>query len=135
MQRDQDQIEAAGADLVVIGMGTPAHAQDFRKEMGFGGPRLLLSRDKAAYEAMDLERASTARVYHPGSVGSGLARGVGLMRQGKRGVRTPRQDWHQLGGAFVVAPGGDVAWAHRSRHPGDLPAHDELIAAVRNAAQ
>lgn len=133
MQRDREEFAASGGDLVAIGMGTPAYAGAFREETGFQG-RLLLSRDKAAYEAFDLDRASTARVFHPESTMSGLRRSVGLRKQGLAPVKRPKQDWHQLGGAFVVAPGGDIAWVHRSRHPGDLPDNETVLSELRAAA-
>ena len=133
MQRDREKFEASGGDLVAIGMGTPPYAQNFREETGFDG-RILLSRDKAAYEAFDLDRASTARVFHPESTLAGLRRSVGLRREGLAPVKRPKQDWHQLGGAFVIAPGGEITWAHRSRHPGDLPDNETVLQELRAAA-
>jgi hypothetical protein len=133
LQRDSEQFAASGGDLVTIGMGTPPHARKFREETGFTG-RLLLSRDKSAYEAFDLERASTAKVFTPEATLAGLRRGAGLQRRGLAPVKRPKQDWHQLGGAFVVAPGGEIAWAHRSRHPGDLPSNETVLAKLRAAA-
>jgi AhpC/TSA antioxidant enzyme len=133
LQRDREGFAASGGDLVVVGMGTPAHARVFRDETGFEG-RLLLSRDKAAYEAFDLDRASTARVFAPGSTIAGLRRSAGLTRRGLAPVKRPQQDWHQLGGAFVVAPDRAIVWAHRSRHPGDLPDNATVLSALRAAA-
>jgi hypothetical protein len=132
LQRDREKFAESGGDLVVIGMGTPPHARNFREETGFEG-RMLLSRDKTAYEAFDLDRASTARVFTPGATVAGLRRSVGLQRQGLAPVKRPKQDWHQLGGAFVSAPGGEIAWAHRSKHPGDLPPNESVLAELRAA--
>lgn len=134
LQRDHEKFAEAGGALVVIGMGTPSHAQHFREETGFTAGRLLLSRDRAAYEAFDLDRASTARVFAPGATVAGLRRSVGLQRQGLAPVKRPKQDWHQLGGAFVIAPGGEVTWEHRSRHPGDLPDNETVLGGLRTAA-
>ncbi len=133
MQRDRNRFAATGGELAVVGMGTPAMARDFRRELGTDW-RLLLSRDKAAYNAFDLERASTRGVFAPAALGSSVARTAGLVRRGKAPLRSPQQDWHQLGGAFVIAPGRGVVWAHRSRHPGDLPDHEALLGALRDAA-
>ena len=36
--------------------------------------------------------------------------------------------------SFVVAPGGEIAYAHRSRDPGDLPDNETLVAELRAAA-
>lgn len=133
MQREREEFAASGGDLVTIGMGTPAHAGVFRGETGFEG-RILLSRDKAAYEAFDLDRGSTLTVLGPASTLAGLKRGAGLRKQGLAPVKRPQQDWHQLGGAFVIEPGGEIRWAHRSRHPGDLPDNETVLAELRAAA-
>jgi AhpC/TSA antioxidant enzyme len=133
LQRDRHRFAASGGDLVAVGMGTPEQAQVFREETGFEG-RMLLSRDKAAYDAFDLDRASTARVFSPQSTIAGVKRSVGLRRQGLAPVKRPQQDWHQLGGAFVVARGGEIVWDHRSRHPGDLPDNETMLAELESAA-
>ena len=109
--------------LWLVGMGTPAHAQAFKAETGVEFP-VLLSRDKAAYQAMDLERASTARVFAPGAALSSLRR----IRHAP--LRAPEQDWHQLGGAFVIAPGGEIVFAHRASHPADEADIDAIAAAL-----
>ena len=109
--------------LWLVGMGTPAHARAFKQETGVEFP-VLLSRDKAAYEAMDLKRASTAEVFAPGALGSTLKRLRHLP------LRAPEQDWHQLGGTFVIAPRGEVVFAHRATHPADEPDVDAVVRAL-----
>jgi len=109
--------------LWLVGMGTPAHAQSFKDETGVTFP-VLLSRDKAAYEAMDLKRASTREVFAPGALGSTMSR----LRH--MPLRPPEQDWHQLGGAFVIAPGGDVVFAFQAQHPADEPDIDAIARAL-----
>jgi AhpC/TSA antioxidant enzyme len=134
LQRDRDRFAATGGELAVVGMGTPAMARDFRGELGVDA-RVLLSRDKEAYLTMDLERASTSQVFSPSALGSSVVRSAGLLRRGKAPAKAPQQDWHQLGGAFVIAPGGELVWEHRSRHPGDLPDHEAMLEALRDAAR
>jgi hypothetical protein len=53
---------------------------------------------------------------------------------GNRPKRRPEQDWHQLGGAFVFAPGGQVSWSHRAGHAGDDPDHRLLAEALLGGA-
>lgn len=110
----------------MVGMGTPAHGAAFKSETGAELP-LLFSRDKSAYRAMDLGRASTGRVFHPRAVASGLRRRASFV------AKAPEQDWHQLGGAFVIDTSGNVVFEHRSRWPGDEPDLDELAGALRRA--
>jgi peroxiredoxin len=136
LQRDRDRLAETGGDVVLVGMGRPEHARHFRAETGVDFP-LLLSRDMAAYEAMDLERGSLAQVFSPGSVAKSLTRnlgiGVGRAKGGNLPLRAPQQDWHQLGGAFVIAPGGRVVYEHRAADPGDNPPTEELVGALEAA--
>jgi len=109
--------------LWLVGMGTPAHARKFKEETGVTFP-MLLSPDKKAYEAMDLRRGSTGDVFSP--------RGIvtSLRRARHQPLRPPEQDWHQLGGTFVIAPGGEVEVAHRADHPADEPDVDAVVRAL-----
>jgi peroxiredoxin len=110
--------------LWLVGMGTPAHARAFKDETGVSFP-VLVSPDKAAYQAMDLRRGSTREVFSP------RALGATLRRLGHTPTKLPEHDWHQLGGTFVIAPGGEVVFAHRADHPGDEPEIDAVVAALQ----
>lgn len=128
LHRDRDRLLAAGGDVVLVGMGSAAHAEKFREETGVGEDfRLLRSPDKAAYEALDLRRGSLRQVFARQAMKLGRERSAAFV------ARKPEQDWHQLGGAFVIAPDGEVVWEHRARHSGDNPDHDALIAALEGA--
>jgi AhpC/TSA antioxidant enzyme len=109
--------------LWLVGMGSAAHARSFKDETGVEFP-LLLSPDKRAYEAMDLKRGSNRDVFDPRAAGSTLRRLRHLP------LRAPEQDWHQLGGTFVIAPGGEVVFAHRAEHPADEPDVDAVVRAL-----
>ena len=109
--------------LWLVGMGTPAHARAFKDQTGVTFP-VLLSPDKKAYEAMDLKRASTAGLASPKAALKSLARAR------HQPLRPPEQDWHQLGGTFVIAPGGEVVFAHRGEYPGDEPDVGAIAAAL-----
>ena len=124
MHRHQEDL--AGR-LWLVGMGTPAHAQAFKEQTGVSFP-VLLSPDKKAYEAMDLKRGSTAQVFSPRGALKSLARAR------HQPTRMPEQDWHQLGGTFVIAPGGKVAFEHRAGHPGDEPEVDEIVRALEDSS-
>ena len=120
MHRHQEQF---GGRLWLVGMGTPAHARAFKDETGVTFP-VLLSPDKKAYEAMDLKRGSNADVFNPRAALSSLRRAR------HQPLRAPEQDWHQLGGTFVIAPGGEVVFAHRGEYPGDEPEVGAIAAAL-----
>jgi hypothetical protein len=123
----------------LLGMGTPVQARAFKEQTGVSFP-LLLSPDMLAYQAMDLPRGGFLQIFGPVAqrIARRRAKGVGLERTAKGGNRPkqrPEQDWHQLGGAFVFAPGGRVVWTHRARHAGDDADHNALAAALENAGQ
>ena len=120
MHRHKEQFDGR---LWLVGMGTPAHARAFKEQTGVDFP-VLLSPDKKAYEAMDLKRGSNADVFNPRAALKSLARAR------HQPMRAPEQDWHQLGGTFVIAPGGEVVFAHRAEHPADEPDVGALLAAL-----
>ena|SRR3989442_14872921 len=137
LHRDRDRLAATGGDVVLVGMGTPDHARAFKDETGieFG---ILLSRDKAAYRAMELKRGSTREVFAPGQLRSSALRalgvGAGRARGGNLALRPAQQDWHQFGGAFVFARGGDLVFEQRARDPSDTASVEDLERALKQAA-
>jgi hypothetical protein len=137
LHRDRDRLAATGGDVVQVGMGTPPHAVAFKADTGNEFP-ILLSRDKEAYRAMDLKRGSTREVFAPRQLTSSALRamgvGTGRAKGGNLALRPAQQDWHQFGGAFVVAPGGELVFEQRARDPSDTVSVEALEAALRKAA-
>jgi peroxiredoxin len=129
LHRDRDRFDAAGANLVVIGQGTPRHAQHFREEYGLDGLEILVDPDRAAYEVAGAKVATVAELIGPRSFATGVKRAATerVMQGAVKGHPA------QLGGVLVVAPGGDVAWAHLADNAGDNPPNDDVIAAVEAA--
>jgi peroxiredoxin len=130
LHRDRERFDAAGARLVVIGQGTPAHAQHFREQFDLEGLEVLVDPDRAAYKAAGAKVGSLSELLGPRSVLSGIKRAASeRMVQG-------RTQGHpaQLGGVLVIAPGGEVAWAHLAENAADNPPNDEVLEAVRAAA-
>ncbi len=136
LERDRHLL-APDPNVWLIGMGTAAQARAFKQQTGVRFP-VLLSADLGAYEAMNLPRGSLRQIFGFAAqrVARRRAKGVGLDRQAEGGNRPkarPEQDWHQLGGAFVFARGGQLVWSHRARHAGDGPDHRLLGEALRGA--
>jgi peroxiredoxin len=136
LERDRHMLPSE-PNLWLVGMGTPVQARAFKQQTGVRFP-LLLSPDLQAYHAMDLPRGSLLQIFGLAAqrIARRRARGVGLDREAQGGNRPkarPEQDWHQLGGAFVFAPGGTIVWSHRARHAGDDPDHATLAKALRDA--
>jgi peroxiredoxin len=138
LERDRHLL-GAEPNVWLLGMGTPVQARAFKEQTGVSFP-LLLSPDMLAYQAMDLPRGGFLQIFGLAAqrVARRRAKGIGLERAaagGNRPKQRPEQDWHQLGGAFVFAPGGRVVWGHRARHAGDDTDHNALAAALRDAEQ
>lgn len=136
LERDRGLLPAE-PNIWLVGMGTPVQAQAFKQQTGVQFP-VLLSPDLRAYEAMNLPRGSLRQIFGLAAqrVARRRAKGVGLDREAEGGNRPkakPEQDWHQLGGAFVFAPGGQVVWEHRARHAGDSPDHSVFAKALCDA--
>jgi peroxiredoxin len=138
LERDRDLLPPS-PNVWLVGMGLPIQARAFKEQTGVRFP-VLLSPDLSAYEAMELPRGSLRQIFGLAAqrVARRRANGIGLDRQatgGNRPKKRPEQDWHQLGGAFVVARGGAVVWSHRARHAGDSPDHAQLGQALLRADQ
>jgi hypothetical protein len=127
LHRAQDQFEAAGARLVLVGMGTPRQAAWFSRKYA-PGVTLLADDERRSYRAAGLHSGSVGDLLGPKSVVSGIRHAArsGVM-QGR-----PTGNVAQLGGALVVAPGGELRFVHRSRHAGDSAEPDALLGAVRS---
>ena len=119
----QDEIEAAGGDLVVIGNGAAHFAKAFREDLDFRGT-LLVDPELRAYRVAGLRRGRV-EVLSP-RLGWNALRALG---KGHRQGAIEGDPW-QLGGALVIRPGGDLAFRHVSTVAGDHADPEELIAAL-----
>jgi peroxiredoxin len=121
-----DELQAAGGGAVAIGMGTPAHAAEFRRMSGIGFP-LLVSPDTSLHEQVGLTRGNWLRVV------ASLPQAIRELP--RHGAKITGADMSQLAGTFVVAPDGEVAYAHRARTASDNAPIDEIVAAIGRAAR
>ena len=129
LHRDRDKFDAAGARLVVIGQGTPAHAQHFRDQFDLEGLEILVDPDREAYRRAGAKVATLGELIGPRSVVRGVRRSVSeRMVQG-----AVKGHPAQLGGVLVVAPGGEVAWAHMADNAADNAPNEDVLAAVEAA--
>jgi hypothetical protein len=127
----RDRLEELGTDTEVVlatftgGDEVLAYAADH--DLGFP---VLRDPDRAAYRAFGLGRGSVRRVWGRRA----LRRYVELIRRdGLGGLHRPTEDTLQLGGDFVVAPDGTLAWGFWGEGPDDRPSIDALVAAVELA--
>ena len=127
LHRDREQFDAAGANLVLIGQGTPEQGANFKKSHGVELP-LLVDPDRASYKAAGAKKATFNELLGPSVVLKGIRRGI------QKGLRQGRTVGHpaQLGGVLVVATDGRVTWAHLADDASDNPPNDAVLEAVRD---
>jgi hypothetical protein len=125
LHRAHERFEAAGVEVTLIGMGTPRHAAWFRAKYA---PALavLADDDRVSYRAAGLKVGSVTDLVGPKSVIGGVRH---ALRSGVVQGR-PVGNVSQLGGALVVAPGGDVVLEQRARDAADSADVEALLAAV-----
>ncbi|MEM7274109.1 MAG: AhpC/TSA family protein [Actinomycetota bacterium] len=88
--------------------------------------------ERTSYRAYGLGRGTVRRVWGRRAIG----RYRELLTDGdsgadsRRRLRVPTEDTRQLGGDFVVAPDGTLAWGFWGAGPDDRPSVDQLVAAV-----
>jgi hypothetical protein len=131
LHRARGEFEAAGARLVVVGPGTPAHAADFRRRQKVDDLLLLVDTDRTAYKLAGTRRASVAELLGPKVALKGLR---STLRGHPQGPTFGGGDPAQLGGVLVVASDGSIPWGHLSEDASDNPPVDEVLAAARAAA-
>jgi peroxiredoxin len=113
LRGEVEGIRALGAGLAVVGNGTPAQAKDFAAEYELPFP-LYVDPKLEAYRAAGLRRG-VLDTLNAGTFSHALR----ALRTGARQSLLAKGDPWQLGGAFVVEPGGRIAFRHVSRDAGD----------------
>lgn len=127
LRRDQQQFARAGMRVVLIGLGDPTKAREFRDT--FALPfTILADPEKTAFRAYDLIYRMRLRqeALNPDSVLKTLA------RTPRYGWAMTEQDIFQLGGVFVVDRTGIIRFAYRSLRAADHPPHAAIIASIGN---
>lgn len=118
-----DDIRTRGAELVVVGNGAPHFAAVFREDFALDGP-LLVDPELRAYRAAGLRRGRVEALSPKLPLNALRALRRGARQQGVQG------DPWQLGGVFVIRPGGELSFRHVSREAGDHPPVDAILAAL-----
>ena len=126
MDRAREDIEAAGANLVLIGQLTPRHAAHFRSRQNVELP-VLADEQRVSYKAAGAKVGSINDLLGPKVVAKGA---LTTLRTGKLQGRTIGHP-AQLGGAMVIAPSNEIAWSHMAKDASDNAAPEEILGAVR----
>jgi AhpC/TSA antioxidant enzyme len=122
-----DDLKATGAEIVVIGNGSPSFIDGFREETGWRGP-IYVDPSLEVYKAAGLKRG-VLRTFSPAAA----LRSIGTLSRGVRQGRTQGDPWQQ-GGVLVISRSGDVLWSHASAGPGDNASAEQILSALRAPA-
>lgn len=124
-----DEVEALGAQVILIGIGTSIQGFTFRKRAGSRFP-VMVTQDHTLYRTMGL--ASRRRLLNPIRNATAF---INFVRAGMYPYQRTG-DPNRLGGVFVVEQGGRrVTWEHRARYAADLAAGADVVGALRAAAR
>jgi hypothetical protein len=108
----KDRLAASWITVVAIGSGTPEQARLFVVKTEFDG-EMYVDQDLLTFRAFNLVRGFL-RTVGPAALWHGLA----AMKKGFQQGRTEGDLWQQ-GGVFVMGPGRQMIFQHRSRVAGD----------------
>ncbi len=121
------EVRALGVDVAAIGNGTPFMAQAFVEDTGLDVP-VFTNPERNVYTALGAVRPPWTFIFNPRLYVNSLRVLLRGFRQG------PLQgDRGQLGGVFVILPGGRMPFAHRSQVAGDIPSNARVLEALRAA--
>jgi hypothetical protein len=126
LHREIDSIKTAGADVFVIGNGSPSFIEGFRETTGYDGP-IYTDPSLAVFTMAYLKRGVMATL-NPFALGKTL----GAFARGHRQGLTKGDNWQQ-GGVLVIAANGKVIWHHASDRPGDNAEPSQIVAALKSA--
>jgi NAD(P)-dependent dehydrogenase (short-subunit alcohol dehydrogenase family) len=119
--------QSQGINVVIVGNGNAVFAESFREEFEIEGT-LLVDPELAAYRAAGLRRGRT-EIASPKLVLNAFR----AYKEGARQTGVEGDPW-QLGGVFVIASGGNLRFAYRSREAGDHAAPRDIEASLSSSA-
>ena len=123
-----EAIHVAGAELVIVGSGSPQMAGFFAEDYAITTP-VLTDPQRAVYRSLQVRRPSLLAFLDPRQFVPGLRALINGHRQ-KLARMDALGDQRQLGGVFIVCPGGELAWAQRSAFAGDHPPNAAILEAL-----
>ena len=123
MRDEIESIHALGAELVIVGNGKREFAANFRTDMELEGP-LFVDPELHAYRAAGLRRGRV-ELLSPRMPLNALR----SLRAGHRQTGVEGDPW-QLGGVFVIRPGGELVYRQASREAGDHAPVAEILSAL-----
>ena len=124
MRRNKKSIEKAGAQVVLVGMGTPSESAEFAAKFNISFP-IVADPQKKLYRRFELKQMSTLGFFSPSVALKGAAAIVG-----GHGIGRPQGDVRQLPGVFIINTAGQIVFSHFSNNPADHPDAKTILAAL-----
>jgi len=123
----QDEITAAGAEIVAVGTGDERYAKAFVADEHVPFPVLVDDAADAAHAASVKKVNFVTLLFDPRSI-------KGARRAHRDGYRVKKSGKrvNQLGATFVIGPGSTIRYEHIDAHTADHAPLDEVLAAVRH---
>jgi len=119
----RQQVLDLDAELVFIGSGSPEQAGWFVEDFSIEAPAYS-DESLAAYRALETRRGLLSSI-HPRV----LLRSARALLGGFRQTATQGPVLQQ-GGVWILLPGDEVAYSHRSSYAGDHPSPDDILHAL-----
>jgi peroxiredoxin len=126
LRRKTDQFQHVGANLVIVGLGSPEETADFKARFDVPFP-MIADPQKRLFAAFQLKQASTGSLFSLGMA----AKGLSAMARGHR-MGIPQGDVRQLPGVFIIDTDGRIRFSHYSKDPADHPDPEDLLAFLQN---
>jgi alkyl hydroperoxide reductase subunit AhpC len=123
LRRNKKNIEKAGAQVVLVGMGTPSESAEFAAKFNVPFP-IVADPGKKLYRKFELKQMSTLGFFSPSVALKGVAAIVG-----GNGIGRPQGDVRQLPGVFIINTAGQIVFSHFSGNPADHPDLKTILAA------
>jgi hypothetical protein len=121
LRQHKGRFDAAGARILLVGMGTLEQTADFIKQLEIPFP-MACDPQRIVYKAFALKRISPLGFLSPALAVKGLA----VMSRG-HGMGVPQGDIRQLAGLFIIDTRGVIVFRYESRDPSDHPEPSVII--------
>jgi peroxiredoxin len=128
LRQSKDEFDAAGARVLLVGMGTMDQTAAFIRQLEVPFP-MACDPQRRAYSAFALKRMSPLGFLSPGLAVKALA---AVSRGHAMGV--PQGDIRQLAGLFVIDARGEIIHRHEARDPSDHLEPAAIITLLQRAA-
>jgi hypothetical protein len=125
LRHERRRIAEAGAQVVLVGMGTPSESTAFAAKYDVPYP-IICDPGKIVYRTFELKRMAPWGFLAPDVV----LKGVSAMARGHL-MGLPQGDVRQLPGVFVISTAGKIVFSHYAADPADQPALAVILEAVK----